>query len=344
MRNKMPDSTSQRDIFIIAEAGVNHNGSLDRAREMVRVAKKIGADAIKFQTFSAEALVAKGAPKADYQKQATGIAESQLDMLRRLELDEAGTRELLALCKEAGIQFISSPFDLASIDLLARLDVPILKIPSGELVNVPYLRRVGALGCRIILSTGMSELDEIERSLEVLQDAGLTRDRLTLLHCTTEYPAPYDEVNLRAMRSMGERFRVEVGYSDHTLGIEIPVAAAALGARVIEKHFTLDRSLPGPDHQASLEPDAFASMVDAIRNVEAGLGDGRKRRTPSEERNRLVARKSVVAAREIRRGEVFTEDNLTAKRPGTGLSPLRWDDVVGQRAKRSFKPDEMIEL
>lgn len=340
----MPDSTWQRDVFIIAEAGVNHNGSLERAREMVRVAKNIGADAVKFQTFSADALVARGAPKADYQKQATGVSESQLDMLRRLELDEAETRELLELCDENGIQFISSPFDLASVDLLARLNVRILKIPSGELINVPYLRRVGAVDCRIILSTGMSELDEIERSLEVLQDAGSSTERITLLHCTTEYPAPYGEVNLRAMRSMGERFGVEVGYSDHTLGIEIPVAAVALGARVIEKHFTLDRSLPGPDHQASLEPDAFAAMVDAIRNVEAGLGDGHKRRTPSEERNRLVARKSVVAARDIRCGEVFTEHNLTAKRPGTGISPLLWDDVVGQRAKRNFEPDEMIEL
>jgi N,N'-diacetyllegionaminate synthase len=331
-------------VFIIAEAGVNHDGRLEQARKLVDAAARAGADAVKFQTFRAETLVSPSAPKAEYQRQATGADESQYDMLRRLELPAAAHRELIAHCRRAGIRFLSSPFDLASIDLLLELGLDIFKIPSGEITNLPYLRRIGGLGKEVILSTGMAEMSEIEAALRVLADAGTPKERVTVLHCNTEYPTPMADVNLRAMASIGQAFGVRVGYSDHTLGIEVPIAAAALGARVIEKHFTLDRTLPGPDHRASLEPEGLQAMVAAVRNIEKALGRGIKRPSASEFKNRSVARKSIYAACSIHAGELLTEENLTIKRPGTGLSPMLWDKVVGQKASRDFSFDEAISL
>ncbi len=331
-------------IYIIAEAGVNHNGDLDLAVEMVRAAARAGADAVKFQTFTAAALATADAPKAAYQERAAGRPESQHAMLQRLELDEAAHRVLIGECRRRDIEFLSTAFDLASVDMLHRLGMARFKVPSGEIDHVPYLRRIGGLGKPIILSTGMATLAEVEAALTVLQGAGARRDEITVLHCHTQYPTDFRDVNLKAMVTMREELGVQTGYSDHTLGIEVPVAAAALGAVIIEKHFTIDRSMEGPDHAASLEAEEFANMVVAVRHTEVSLGSGIKSPTPSELEIRPVARKSLVASRDIREGEVFSEHNLAAKRPGTGLSPLRWDEIVGRRSKRAYRADEPIEL
>lgn len=329
---------------IIAEAGVNHNGDMRLAKELIDRAADARADLVKFQTFKAARLVTAMARKADYQARATDDWESQYDMLRRLELTEEMHKELIAHCALCGIGFFSTAFDLESVDLLIGLGLNRFKIPSGEITNLPYLRRIGRAGKDVLLSTGMATLGEVEQAIAALEAAGTPRTRMTVLHCTTEYPAPMPEVNLRAMQTLQAAFDVAVGYSDHTVGFEVAIAAVAMGASVIEKHFTLDRSLPGPDHKASLEPQELKAMVAAIRNIEQALGDGIKRLTPSEARNRPIARKSLVASRPIAAGERFSADNVAAKRPGTGLSPMRWDDVIGRPAPRAFAADELIEL
>jgi N,N'-diacetyllegionaminate synthase len=331
-------------VLIIAEAGVNHNGDIALAKQLIDAAADAGVDLVKFQTFNADRLVTRGAKKADYQVNATGDAQSQHAMLRRLELNAAMHEELIAHCAARSIEFFSTGFDIESIDLLLSLGQDHFKIPSGEVTNLPYLRHIGQLGKAVIVSTGMATLGDIEAALEVLEQAGTARTQITVLHCTTEYPTPMSEVNLRAMQSIQAAFGVAVGYSDHTAGIEVAIAAVAMGARVIEKHFTLDRNLPGPDHRASLEPDELKAMVRAIRNIEVALGDGIKRLTPSEARNKPVARKSLVASVAIKAGERFSEQNITAKRPGTGISPMRWNDVMGRIASRDFAADELVEL
>ncbi|MDO8319251.1 N-acetylneuraminate synthase [Rhodoferax sp.] len=330
--------------LIIAEAGVNHNGDLGLAKRLIDAAAEAGADLVKFQTFNASRLVTRGAKKAAYQTQTTDGKESQHDMLQRLELTEAMHRELIAHCAARSIGFFSTGFDIESIDLLLGLGQDHFKIPSGEITNLPYLRHIGQLGKKTILSTGMATLGEIEAAIDVLEQAGTPRTSITVLHCTTEYPTPMAEVNLRAMQSIQAAFGVAVGYSDHTQGIEVAIAAVAMGATVIEKHFTLDRTLPGPDHQASLEPAELKAMVVAIRNIEAALGDGIKKLTPSEARNKPVARKSLVTSQAIKAGEVINAQNITAKRPGTGISPMLWDEVIGRRAPRDFAADELVEL
>ena len=330
--------------LIIAEAGVNHNGDLGLAKRLIDAAAEAGADLVKFQTFNASRLVTRVAQKADYQTQTTDGKESQHDMLQRLELTEAMHRELIAHCAARSIGFFSTGFDKESIDLLLGLGQDHFKIPSGEITNLPYLRHIGQLGKKTILSTGMATLGEIEAAIDVLEQAGTPRTSITVLHCTTEYPTPMAEVNLRAMQSIQAAFGVAVGYSDHTQGIEVAIAAVAMGATVIEKHFTLDRTLPGPDHQASLEPAELKAMVVAIRNIEAALGDGIKKLTPSEARNKPVARKSLVTSQAIKAGEVINAQNITAKRPGTGISPMLWDEVIGRRAPRDFAADELVEL
>jgi N,N'-diacetyllegionaminate synthase len=332
-----------RQTLIIAEAGVNHNGDIQLAKQLIDAAAAAGADLVKFQTFNADRQVTRSAKKADYQTQTTDSTESQHDMLRRLELTEAMHTELIAHCATRNIGFFSTGFDIESVDLLVSLGQDHFKIPSGEITNLPYLRHVGQLGKTIILSTGMASLGEIEAAIDVLEQAGTPRAKLAVLHCTTEYPTPMNEVNLRAMQSIQAAFGVAVGYSDHTQGIEVAIAAVALGATVIEKHFTLDRKLPGPDHQASLEPSELRAMVEAIRNIEVALGDGIKRMTPSEARNKPIARKSLVASQAIIAGEVFTAANLTAKRPGTGVSPMRWDEFLGKTALRDYAADELID-
>ena len=328
--------------LIIAEAGVNHNGDMALAHKLVDAAAEGGADLVKFQTFSAEALVAKDAPKADYQKRLTAGDENQFGMLKRLELSPANHQALMDRCRERGIGFFSTGFDLSSLDFLEGLGFTRHKVPSGEITNYPYLRKMGSFGKEVLLSTGMADLGEIEAALRVLEEAGTPREKVIVLHCTTEYPTPMGEVNLRAMRAIGEAFGVRVGYSDHTPGIEIPIAAVAMGATVIEKHFTLDRNLPGPDHQASLEPSELKEMVRAIRNVEVALGDGIKKPTPSELKNRLVARKSIVAVGAIRKGELFTQDNLGSKRPGSGLSPMELPALIGRMSDREYRDGEML--
>lgn len=330
--------------LIIAEAGVNHNGNLDKAKQLIDVAADAGADVVKFQTFNARRLVTDSAPKADYQNRTTDEAQSQYEMLRQLELSPEMHEALIRHCQVRGVGFFSTGFDLQSIDYLASLGVERFKVPSGEITNLPYLRHVGALCKPVILSTGMATLGEIEAALDVLQTAGTTRGYITVLHCNTEYPTPMHDVNLRAMCSIREAFGVEVGYSDHTLGIEVPIAAVALGAIVIEKHLTLERNQPGPDHKASLEPNEFTDMVRAIRNIEQAMGDGIKRPSLSETKNKLIARKSLVAAIPIHAGEYFTAENVTTKRAGTGISPMRLDEIIGQPAPRSFQPDEPITL
>ncbi len=329
--------------IIIAEAGVNHNGDLELARQLVDAAAEAGADLVKFQTFSAERLLTQSAPKADYQTRTTEQSESQFAMLRRLELTHEMHEVLMAHCRNRGIGFFSTGFDIQSLDYLASLGAERFKVPSGEITNLPYLRHIGGFGKPVILSTGMATLGEIEDALAALEAAGTPRTRITMLHCNTEYPTPMVDVNLRAMNSIRDAFGVAVGYSDHTPGVEVPIAAVALGATVIEKHLTLDRNLPGPDHKASLEPDEFAAMVQAIRNIEQALGDGIKRPSPSEIGNRPIARKSLVAAGPIRAGETFTPENVTAKRPGTGITPMRWDEVMGRVATRDYAADELIE-
>jgi len=329
--------------FIIAEAGVNHNGNIELAKKLIDVAVKAGADAVKFQTFKAEKSISIYAKKAGYQEKTTNTSESHLDMVRKLELDEAAHKELFFYCRSKDIQFLSTPFDHDSIDLLNKLGLGIFKFPSGEITNLPYLRKIGVMKKKIILSTGMADIGEIEDVIDVFIKAGTVCENITVLHCNTEYPTPFEDVNLRAMQTIKAAFPgIQVGYSDHTLGIEVPIAAVALGATVIEKHFTLDRSLPGPDHRASLEPSELKAMVYAIRSIEESLGDGIKKPSPSELNNKLIARKSIVAARDIRKGEPFTEENLTVKRPGTGISPMRWDEVIGQKAGRDYNIDELI--
>jgi len=329
--------------FIIAEAGVNHNGSLEIAKKMITAAVEAGVDAVKFQTFRAVQLVSKYAQKAEYQSKATGVDESQLEMIKKLELDAAAHRILIDYCKKNNIRFLSTPFDLESIDLLNRMALELFKIPSGEITNLPYLRKIGALKKRLILSTGMADLGEIEDALDVISEAGTPLDNITVLHCNTEYPTPFEDVNIKAMLTIKHAFPgVAVGYSDHTIGIEVPIAAVAMGATIIEKHFTLDKNMEGPDHKASLEPDELKAMVTAIRNIEKALGNGIKKPSPSELKNKPIARKSIVAARNIRKGESFTEENLTAKRPGTGISPMRWDEIIGQIAQKDYEEDELI--
>ena len=329
-------------VFIIAEAGVNHNGDLELAKQLVDVAAEAGADAVKFQTFKAEKLVSQDAPKAAYQQQTTAAEESQFLMIKKLELDLGAHKLLGSHCQKRNIMFLSSPFDLDSIDLLNELGIEIFKIPSGEITNLPSLRKIGGLGKQVILSTGMSTMDEIEAAIQILYAAGLKKEKLTILHCNTEYPTPMADVNLRAMQTLADHFDIKVGYSDHTLGIEIPIAAVALGAIVIEKHITLDNNLPGPDHRASLEPQELAAMVRAIRNLEQAMGDGIKKPTPSEEKNRPLARKSIVACRQIKQGELFSSDNLTTKRPATGITPMEWNQLIGTPASKNFQADEVI--
>ncbi|MDE6311299.1 MAG: N-acetylneuraminate synthase [Muribaculaceae bacterium] len=330
--------------IIIAEAGVNHNGSLELARKMVLAAKAAGADYVKFQTAVPELVISSIAPKAEYQKETTGKEESQLEMCKAIHLPLSDYAGLKALCDEAGIGFMSTPFDLVSIDCLADLDMDWWKIPSGEITNLPYLRKIAALGGRVILSTGMSTLAEVEQAVEVLEKGGTARENIILLHCTTQYPTPMEAVNLLAMKDLDKLGCGGTGFSDHTQGITADIAAAALGARVIEKHFTLDRTLPGPDHKASLEPDELGEMVRAIRDVEKALGNGVKEVADAERPNIEIARKSIVAARDIAAGEIFSEENITCKRPGNGISPMEWDRVVGARAKRNFAADTLIEL
>ncbi|NOZ68971.1 MAG: N-acetylneuraminate synthase [Deferribacteres bacterium] len=330
--------------FIIAEAGVNHNGDMETAMRLVDAAADSGADAVKFQTFKAENLASIHAPKAAYQTGTTAGDERQYEMLKKLELDACTFRELTAYSRKRGIVFLSAPFDLDSIDFLNELGLEIFKIPSGEITNLPYLKKVGSSGKKIIMSTGMADLGEIEDALDVLTDAGTPRNDITVLHCNTEYPTPFEDVNLSAMLSIREAFKVRVGYSDHTTGIEVPVAAVALGACVIEKHFTLDKNMPGPDHSASLEPHELKAMVRAVRNIEKALGDGIKKPTPSEGKNKAAARKSIVALKDIRKGEVFSEGIITAKRPGTGISPMEWERVIGRRAAKDFRADALIEI
>ncbi len=337
------DNKEFNNIFIIAEAGVNHNGDIKLAFKLVDAAAEAGADAVKFQSFKASALVTKTAAKAEYQKELTGARESQLDMIKRLELSEDQQRELFTYCRSKGIQFLSSAFDQKSAEFLNMLGLEIFKIPSGEITNLPYLRTIGRFGKKVILSTGMSTLGEVETAIDILVQSGTKREHITLLHCTSEYPAPFDEVNLQAMLSLKNAFKLPVGYSDHTKGIEIPIAAAALGAQVIEKHFTLNRELPGPDHKASLEPDELQNMVTAIRHVQQALGNGVKCPSAAELKNREVVRKSIVAKQAIKKGEVFTVHNITVKRPGNGLTPLRWDETLGRIASRDFAEDELIE-
>ncbi len=329
--------------LIIAEAGVNHNGDLSLAQRMVDVAAEAGADLVKFQTFSADRLVTRDAEKAEYQVHA-GVTESQHAMLHRLEMSREMHESLIERCRDRGIEFFSTAFDRESVDMLAGLGLRRFKIASGELTNLPLLRHVGQRRGQVIVSTGMATLNEIRAALAVLEAAGTPHDSITVLHCNTEYPTPAADVNLRAMVAIRDALGVAVGYSDHTQGIEVSVAAVALGASVIEKHFTLDRSLSGPDHKASLEPAELSAMVAAIRNIEHAMGDGIKRPSPSESKNIAIARKSLVAARAIRAGEPFSESNLAVKRPGSGISPMKWDEVLGRKAPRDFAPDELIEL
>lgn len=330
--------------LIIAEAGVNHNGDIELAKQLVAAAAVAGADLVKFQTFVTSKSISISAPKAEYQKEATDPGESQYEMVRKLELSRADHDVLIAECVRHGIGFFSTAFDTTSFDMLVDLGLDRVKIPSGEITNKPLVEYMTRLGLPVLLSTGMANMADIEAAIELIEQGGTPRERITVLHCNTEYPTPMQDVNLRAMQSLKSAFGVEVGYSDHTQGIEIPIAAVALGASVIEKHFTLDRSLPGPDHQASLEPAEFKAMVDAVRNVERALGDGIKRPSPSERKNRDIARKSLVASRAIQVGELFSAENITTKRPGTGISPMRWNDVIGRPARRTFDADELIEL
>lgn len=330
--------------LIIAEAGVNHNGDLDQALKLIDAAASAGADIVKFQTFKANKLVTTSAVKAAYQQISTGVAESQYEMIQKLELSKEMHDQIISHCRKKNIEFFSTAFDIDSLDYLMELGMERIKVPSGEITNLPYLRRVGSFEKQVILSTGMSNLGEIEAAIDVLEQAGTPRKKIIVLHCNTEYPAPMDEVNLRAMRSVGQAFGVEVGFSDHTEGIEIAIAAVALGATVIEKHFTLDRNLPGPDHRASIEPNELTRLVSSIRNVELAMGDGIKRPGPSESLNRPIGRKSLIAATPISKGDIFSEANLTAKRPGTGISPMRLDEVVGRMAQRDFSVDELIEI
>ncbi|WP_295740092.1 N-acetylneuraminate synthase [uncultured Helicobacter sp.] len=331
-------------VLIIAEAGVNHNGDINIAKKLIDVAAESGADIVKFQTFKSENCVSKNAKKAEYQLQTTNKQESQLDMIKKLELDLETHNILISYCKQKNIEFLSTPFDMESVDLLHNLGLEIFKIPSGEITNLPYLRKIGKYNKQVILSTGMANLGEIESAIAVLVDSGTKRENITLLQCNTEYPTPFADVNLKAMKSLKKAFRLPVGYSDHTPGIAIPLAAVGMGAKVIEKHFTLDKNMEGPDHKASLEPCELKAMVQSIREIELALGDGVKRTSESEAKNKPIARKSIVANCAIKKGEILSESNLYTKRPAGGISPMEWDKVIGTKAVRDFEPDEMIEL
>lgn len=331
-------------VLIIAEAGVNHNGSLEIAKKLVDSAADAGVDIIKFQTFNSKNLVSKSARMAEYQQKNTGHDESQYAMLKKLELSVEDHLELIRHCNECGIRFFSTAFDMESIDFLHSLHMGLWKIPSGEITNYPYLKKIASYQEPVILSTGMCNLEDIEASLDVLLKEGCKKQDVTILHCNTEYPTPYSDVNLRAMLEIEKKFGTKIGYSDHTNGIEVPIAAVAMGACVIEKHFTLDRNMEGPDHKASLEPNELKKMVESIRNIESALGTGHKVVSPSEKKNIEIARKSIVAARDIAKGEILSENNLTVKRPGNGISPMRWNEVIGTVAIRDFSEDEVIEL
>lgn len=334
-----------KKTLIIAEAGVNHNGSITMAKKMIDVAADAGVDYVKFQTFKASNLVTKFATRADYQQQNMEDNDNlQYTMLKQLELLPEQHIELIEYCKVKGVNFFSTAFDFDSVDFLASLHLGLWKIPSGEITNYPYLRKIAHYHEPVILSTGMCEFSDIERALHVLLQFGVEKEQITVLHCNTEYPTPFRDVNLKAMLEIGERFGVKIGYSDHTQGIEVSIAAVALGATVIEKHFTLDRNMEGPDHKASLEPNELKQMVDAIRNIEKALGSRRKEVSDSERKNRAIARKSIVAATSIKKGETFSEDNITVKRPGNGISPMQWNEVMGKAAIRDFEEDELIEL
>lgn len=326
-----------KKVFVIAEAGVNHNGSLETAKNLIDVAVKAGCDAVKFQTFKSENLVSKSAQKANYQKETTNYEESQLQMLKNLELSQETFVELQKYCNRKEIMFLSSPFDLESIDFLNSINMPIFKIPSGEITNLPYLRKINSCKKKVILSTGMSTLKEIEEALTLLKDC-----QVSLLHANTQYPTPMEDVNLSAMKTIEYKFKVEVGYSDHTLGIEIPIAAVSLGASIIEKHFTLDKNMQGPDHKASLELDELKQMVKMIRNIEKAMGDGVKVPSRSETPNIEIARKSIIAKCDIKKGEIFSEANLTTKRPATGITPMKWDEIIGTTAQKDYLEDEII--
>jgi len=329
-------------VFIIAEAGVNHNGSVDLAKKLIDVASISGADAVKFQTFKAENLLVKNTQKADYQKQTTNASESQFDMIKKLELDVDTHKELIDYCQEENIMFLSTAFDHESIDLLNDLGLQIFKIPSGEITNLPYLRHVGSLGKQVILSTGMSNLKEVGDALNILIDAGTSKDNITVLHANTMYPTPMEDVNLNAMLTIQKEFGVDVGYSDHTLGIEVDIAAVAMGASCIEKHFTLDKTMDGPDHKASLEPEELKAMVCAIRNIEKAMGSSEKKPSTSESVNIGVVRKSIVVSQNIKKGEVLTEKNIAVKRPGNGISPMKWDSIIGSIATKNYNIDDLI--
>ncbi len=333
-------------VLIIAEAGVNHNGSLEIAKRLVDKAAEAGVDIIKFQTFKADKLVSMSAKQAEYQKKNIGnhSDDSQYNMLKKLELSEQDHQELMAYCNEKGIRFWSTAFDFDSIDYLHSLNLGLWKIPSGEITNYPYIKKIAQYQEPVILSTGMCEMSDIYAAMKVLQENGVQKDQITILHCNTEYPTPYEDVNLLAMQQIQHEFDVAVGYSDHTKGIEVPIAAVALGASVIEKHFTLDRNMEGPDHKASLEPDELKAMVSAIRNIEKALGTGKKAVSESERKNIAIARKSIVAACPIKKGDVLTEDNLTVKRPGTGISPMQWEKVIGTKAIKDFSEEDLIEI
>ncbi len=332
------------EVVIIAEAGVNHNGSIDIAKRLIDAAVDAGADYVKFQTFKTENVVSKIAKKAIYQQHNMRDGDdTQFAMLKKLELSQEQHAELIEYCKSKKINFLSTAFDLDSIDYLSSLNLGLWKIPSGELTNYPYIKKIAQKHEPVILSTGMSVMEEIEDAIALLVKFGLTKDQITILHCNTEYPTPMTDVNLLAMQTISDKFGVNVGYSDHTQGIEVPIAAVALGATVIEKHFTLDRGMEGPDHKASLEPYELKLMVNAIRNIQQALGDVEKVVSASEEKNKAVARKSIVASCDIAEGEVFTVENITVKRPGNGISPMRWEEVLGEKAIRSFKADELIE-
>jgi N,N'-diacetyllegionaminate synthase len=331
-------------IIIIAEAGVNHNSDIKTAKKMIDIAADAGADLVKFQTFTAETLVTEIADKADYQKKLSKQGESQFEMIKKLELNRSSHKVLIQYCEKKNIQFLSTAFDHESIDLLAEMNIPFYKISSGEITNLPYLRHVGGMGKPVVMSSGMATLEEIHRAMNVLLEAGVKKDKLIILHCNTEYPTPMDDVNLQAMLTIRDELGVSVGYSDHTLGIEISVAAAALGATVIEKHFTLDRTLPGPDHAASLEPEELKAMVSAIRNIENAMGTGVKKPSNSEIKNIPIVRKSIVAKKSISKGERFSEGNLTVKRPGMGISPMEWDNIIGRESEVDFEPDDLIQL
>tara|TARA_B110000008_G_C16956826_1_gene558557 strand:- start:310 stop:1305 length:996 start_codon:yes stop_codon:yes gene_type:complete len=330
------------NVFIIAEAGVNHNGSLKLAKELIDVAVDSGADAVKFQTFKTENLVSRNAEKAEYQKKTTDSSESQFDMIQKLELDITAHKELITYCQDKNIAFLSTPFDHDSINLLNNIGLQIFKIPSGEITNLPYLRHIGSLDKKVILSTGMSTLEEVKKALNILISAGTNKKNITILHANTMYPTPMEDVNLNAMLTIQKEFDVAVGYSDHTLGIEVDIAAVALGATIIEKHFTLDKSMNGPDHNSSLEPIELKSMVLAIRNIEKALGDFVKKPSPSESSNINIARKSIISKKVIKKGDVLTEENITTKRPAGGISPMEWDKVIGTIAKKDYKSDDLI--